>query len=747
MPEFDVTTQGKIDDLRVLYLAGDILDVYELVKVSWPSPDGNIWYATTQVDVESGTAPDTDGDPIEVRLMTDDEVETFQQVSLDATIGDEEIELNFWDADEDISTKLDTHGEGIKCELYYWFPQVDLLLPLWQGHFEYGDSEDPKSIAIRAVQGFRSSDTLVPGGGHYPHCAATFGGLLTTQAAIDENACPYNLHIGGAIGIDDPATTDPWTYCDRRTTASCTARGVNPLYHLSHRTITRSVQNNQTSGPNLLSTSKGNETALEQPVRVVMGRRRIYSMQVMAFRRDLNNGTPANGWFLAYYEACRGPIRSMSQHRFKVGDQEKNADPYHLGATRLGLKGQAAQPNDAWQLTTHGYSLVAYARYNFGWIDPSKVDPGDAEGSCVIEGLNDIRVYTDSTTYTEVYSTNRAWQIARILCDKIWGYGLDYSRLNIDSFIEAAEWCEQMVRYTDPFDTDWDHIRSDSHPELIGRKVQQQIDDMCIAGRLSKPYLFNGQIHLTPLKALDAGELAAAPVFTDTGDSPNIIWEGEGDEAMTTLRITKRLSVKDLANRVECNFDDSVKDWQNVPLRPVEDEDAQLAAGRLLGDNTKKVNKKEYNLLGVTSEAQAIKLAWTLLDLGPCDEGGLRNNLPITFMVWFADALTLHQDKVIKVVSQKLTKYGFQYFRVKGITRSSNLLYEITAQAYNETYMDALEADITPIEPTYCTVDGDCPEGMICVDGVCVIEPFPCRPGFGTVEHQDGMLIIPIDPC
>lgn len=746
-PVFDSGTQTKLDALRVIYLAGTTIEVHEMVRVDWPSPDGAMWYATDQIDESATVAPDTDGEPIYVRLLADDETDSFFPLNMDATIGDEEVDLDFWDADEDIATKLNTHGEGVTAEIYYWFPQVELLLSQWQGHFEYGDEEDATHIAIRAVQGFRSSDSTVPTGGHYPHCSAVFGGLFETQAEIDEGACPYNKQIsGGTIGNNDPDTGLPWTYCDRRTTQSCTDRAVDPKYHFSHRTTTRSVQNPQSSGPNLTSTSVDNTTGLEEPVVVVMGKRRRYGFSLLGYRRDLNNATPDRGWFLGQYEVCRGPVQSLSQFRFKVGDKEKPAESLHLGY-RYGFKGEIPYSADNWQLTTHTYSLVATAKYNFGWINAEEVDPKDATGSCLVEGLRDIRVYTDATTYTLEHTSNRAWQIAKILCDKIWGFGLDYSRLDIDSFIEAADWCEEFVRYTDPFDTDWDHVRSDSHVELIGRKVQQQIDDMCIAGRLSKPFMFQGKIHIVPLRKLTSGELADCPVFTDEGDSPNIIWEGEPGDETSTLKITKRLSVKDLANRIECKFDNAANDWLNVPLRPVEDEDAQLAAGRLFGDSTRKINKKEYNLMGVTSEAQAIKLAWTLLDLGPCDEGGLRNNLPLKFSIWFADALELHPDKVIKVVSSKLTKYGFEYFRVKSITRQPNLFVEITCQAYNEDYMDTLESTVTPVEPTYCTLDSDCPDGFVCVDGVCVIEPLPCRPGFGTISYANGTLTVPIEPC
>lgn len=744
MPEFDSTTQDKINDLRAIRQAGRIVEVQEIVKIEWPSPDGTIYYGVQSTDQTASVPPSF---PVVPRIVADsDGADTFLPVSVDASIGDEEVELVFYDADDTIADLMQDHGEGVRATLLYWFPQAELELEIWHGHLEYGSDENELTITIKAVQGFRSAEANVPGGGHYQFCSAVFGALLATQAQINAGACPYNKHIGGLIGNNDPDTSQPWTYCDRLSTQSCIDRSVNPLYHLSHRTIERSVQNNQTSGPNLLSTSQGNETGLEEPVRVIMGKRRVYGARLLAFRRDLNTNNPDRGFFLGQYEFCRGPIRSLTQMRFKVGNEEKPADPFHLNY-RLGDKGQAAYPDDNWQLTPHGYSLVAHAKYNFGWTNPADVDPGDAVGSGVVEGLNNIRVYTDSTTYTEEYSTNRVWQLLHLMTDKVWGYGLDHSRFNIDSWIDAADWAEQYVTFTDTFGTEWEHIRSESNVELIGRKVQQQVDDMCMAGRLSRPFLFNGEIHIVPLRALTEEELDACPVFRSTGDEntpPNIVIDENG---MSTLRIGERLSVKDLPNRIECTYDDAAQDWKKVPLRPIEDHDAQLAAGRLVGDGTLKINKKEFHLLGVTNESQATKLAWTLLDLGEFDNGGLQNNLPITFDVWYLDTLDLHPEKVVKIEDAKITKYGFDYFRVKKIKRKSDLICTITAQAYAQEYIEDLEVDTTPAEPVYCELDTDCPPGFVCVGGVCVIEPDPCRTGFGTVTYVDGILTVPIEPC
>jgi hypothetical protein len=870
MPVYDSATQDKIVLLRGLRALGTTLEVLELLQVDWP--DGTVYYAPTQVDEVASVAPPVS--PVEVRIIPDNEPNWFMPVQLEATIGDEEVDVEFWDEDGVFSDLLVEHGEGVKCVVHYWFPQVELMLPIWHGHMRVEDEADGFSVKVKIVQGFRSSEGDVPHRAHYAECQAVFGGVLDTQAEINEYGCPYNLHIGGGIGNNDPDTGLPWTFCTRLSPSNCTERGVNPLFHMSHQTVIAITANNQTHGPRLYSTSAGNENNLKEPVRVVMGTRRIRDMKVMAFARDLNNNTPTHGWFRALYEGPEGSIVGFSQSVFTVGGTEQSAIALHYGDRHGNFGDPPVDPG----LTPHGYSGTSHIRYNFGWVDPREVGPSDASASSIVTGLADIRVYASSAagtgllgeyfsdtawtdkvgeridagvnfplnqnspfigipssgfsarwsgrirpryseTYTftarhddafrlningtdvidetlygtdsgtialvadtdydiivelsqldapgynpweavlswesasqdleivprsclfqdgaegddsfvQMYTSNRVWQLARILCDKRWGFGYDYDRLDAQSFIEAAAWAEQPVSFTDAFGTVWSHVRSDSHVELIAKKVQQQVEDLCTAGRISKPFLFNGKIHVAPLRALTDDELDACPVFTDEGTSRNIAWEEQNDVDRSTLRWS-RVSDLELANRIEATFDDQAADYQERPVSPVEDVVQQLRAGRVVGDKARKTNVKKHSYLGVVNKPQAIKTSWAMLDLGPLDEGGLQNNLKLTFKIWFADAIDLHPEKVIKVESSKLTKYGFTYFRVKKIKRLDNLHYELTVQAYNETYMATFETDIAPIQPPI-----DPP-----------IDPPPCILSFGTITYENGALRIPIDPC
>jgi hypothetical protein len=741
MPVFDGTTLSKIAALQARRAAGYTDEVFQLVKIEWPSPDGSIYYSVIDPNQAATVAPGVS--PIDVRIIAENDPEWFLPVSVDSSIGDEELNIEMWDFDEAISTLMVDHGEGVKVFLYYYFPYNSLLLPMWHGHLRFEDEATIDAIKLTASQGIRSGESVIPSRGHYEWCSAVFGGLLLTQGQIDEGDCPFNLHIAGGVGINNPGTGLPWTFCDRKDHASCTARGVDTKYHLSHNGQSLVVQNNQTSGGSLFSTSQNNQTNLTEPVTVIVGTRRKYGMKVMHFRRDENRNNPEHGWFFAQYEGCEGPIKSITQVKVTVGGETK-FDPFHYAGYRLGGKAQTPYPSGNYRLTEHSYSGTSHILYNFGYVNPTKVNPEDASASALFEGLDNIRVYTNSTTYTSIFTNNRVWFLARVLCDKRWGYGYDYTDLDIDSFIAAADWVDDQVTFTDPFGTEWTHVRGSCDAELIGRKLQEQIEDICLAGRLSRPFLFNGKIHIVPLKALDSGELAACPVFTDEGDSPNIIWEDD----KSTLKI-KRKSSFELTNQVKINFDDILNNYQQRPLRPIEDLDAQLAAGRVLGKTTRKVNSKEYNLLGAVHEALATKVGWAILDLGPNDDGGLQNNCMPSFKAWVLDTLNLHVEKVIKIDSSRLTKYGFEYFRIKKIKHQADLTVELELVAYNETYMNAFEETAVITPPMLCSIDADCPAGYQCVNGTCVpiIDPPICEPDFGTVTYTNGVLRVPIDEC
>jgi hypothetical protein len=127
----------------------------------------------------------------------------------------------------------------------------------------------------------------------------------------------------------------------------------------------------------------------------------------------------------------------------------------------------------------------------------------------------------------------------------------------------------------------------------------------------------------------------------------------------------------------------------------------QLKAGRSFGDTSRRAVERPYTAFGVTTIGEAARLGNLLLDLGEFDEGGLANNLRATFLTWYLSAVDLHKYQIIRIESDKLDQINgaraaqnletFDYFRVRSMTRHSDLTVEISAQAYPVEYYERLE--------------------------------------------------------
>jgi hypothetical protein len=735
MPQLDETTLEKIAELRAISNNwSEELEVYELLKIDWLEGDA-VWYACLQIDEVSSAELPEEVSPVECRIIPKDTPAHFFELEQTSSMGDEEINLEIWDGgfwndatnefegEGDFADLVYDNGEGVRAEVYFWFPQVELLLSVWQGHLRTSEDSDAYIWKGKLANGFRSPNLPLPRRAHWQECQAVFGGLLETQEQIDENDCDFSLHVGGPVGTINPATGEPWTFCDRKNTTSCTLRGIDPLRHLSHRTQSVTTINNQTSGPQLYAISRGNETNLKKAVRVVMGTKRVRDMEILAFVRAYNNNTPDHGFFDAVYEGCEGPIKSFSSGGVTGPAGRKSASGIHYSYA-LGDMPQVAVSG----VTPHPYSGTALFRLNYGWVNPGTCSPENMRGDAVVSGLKDIRVYTDENTYTKIFTDKRVWQIARMLCDKRWGYGMDYARLGITTWIETGEWADNYVTFTDPEGTTYGFYRGISDVELVERTTQQQIEDMCLAGRFSRPFQFQGKTSIAPLRALTEDELDACPTLTDEGDSRNIIFEKIGGVNRSTLRRSQKSDL-DLPNRIESTFDDYQAEGKEQPA-VAEDVSLQLRAGRVEGSSTRRVTTKKNALLGVTQKGQAVAVSYFILWFGAFGDGGMLNNLEIKFKIWFLDALDLHVEKVIKVTSSQLARYGFEYFKIKEMKRAGNLVYEIKAQAHNN---DALaDFDVVTVAPPPFDPPPDWE---------------PCVLDFGTPSFADGNIVIPIEPC
>lgn len=709
MPEYDPTTQTKLDALQAL--TGADRKPAELVAIYWPSPTGTKIYSSAMY-TELPWWPDLAdaiesyfGDPIPITLTLIPDRTPFIDLPRAASISDDSINLTFSDLDDEFSDLLMDYGEGIRTEVFAYWPAVDLLLSMWRGMLHQPKEMNRDQVKITATSGWRAPQMLVPKRPFATSCPFIFGAFYDTQEAIDQaKGCPYNAHLtelerGGAPLIGVPGFTD----CPRRVKADCFERMTLPdsatqteNFWPGFETREDPIPNNQTKGPNLLAKSIGNESFLSDPIRVIAGERHVKALYLLAFRNELNNNHPEDGFGAALFAVSEGT--NLAMWEFRINGELVGIEHFQM---RMGALGQ--QPTD-WSPDVNSYSGTAHC---FGRIQGEfdNATASDYSGSIRVLGATDVRVYSDPNTYAEGYTTNRAWWLLHVLAHLRWGYGQDYPRFDIQSFIDAAAWCDEGVTLTDTHGNTFTGVRSTFNAEVTPRAIQQQVKDICTAGRLGIPFEFEGQDVVVPLRAEDVDD-PDIPAFTDEGANRNIVYDGVKSSLSWSV-----ISDETMTNQWTVNFDEAANggvDTQYI----FGDQAQQLRAGRAWGDRSKRVVNKSQAGYGINSAQEAARLGNSLLYLGPLDSGGILNPFSVKFTTWYSEAFNVQNYRLIKVVNAKLQSRMAAYFTARGLspypgadftcfrvmkyTRKGDLRVEIEAQQYATLEESPAEcADIT----------------------------------------------------
>lgn len=695
MPEYGIEIQDKLDDLQAL--TGAERKPSELVAIYWPTPTGLRLYSSAMY-TELPWWPDLPaaiesyfGAPLPITLTLIPDSTPFIDLPRAASISDDSINLTFDDKDDVFSNLLMLYGEGIRVEVFMYWPAVDLFLSYWRGMLHQPKEMTRDQVKITATSGWRAPNMLVPKRPHATSCPYIFGGLLATQEEIDyHKGCPYNVHIGGSIGV--PGFTD----CPRRVKADCTERLVVETFWPGFETRPDPIPNNQTKGPNLLARAFGNESNLNDPIRAIFGERYVKALNLLAFRNETNNNHPEDGFFAGLFEVGEGTLLALWE--FRMMGELVGAEHFQL---RLGALGQ---PASDWSPDVNSYSGTAHC---YGRIqgEPDNATASDYSASIRALGLSDIRVYSDPDTYIEGYTTNRAWCLLEVLANARWGYGQDYPRFDIQSFIDAATWCDEYVTLTDSNGNTFSGVRSTFNAEVTARAIQQQVKDICTAGRLGLPFEFEGKDVVVPLKAEDTDD-PGIPTFTDEGSSRNIIYDGAKSSLSWSV-----ISDETMTNQWTVNFDDASNGGVDTQFI-FGDQPQQLRAGRAWGDHSKRVVNKSQSGYGINSAQEAARFGNSLLYLGPLDTGGILNPFSVKFTTWYSDAFNVQNYKLIKVVNAKLQSRMLAYFSARGLepypdadftcfrvmkyTRKGDLRVEVEAQQY--ATLDIVESEPPVIE-------------------------------------------------
>lgn len=306
-----------------------------------------------------------------------------------------------------------------------------------------------------------------------------------------------------------------------------------------------------------------------------------------------------------------------------------------------------------------------------------------------------------SGTYRQ-FTNDRIWCLLDMMTNSKLGLSNPFSRFEANRWSETSYWGRQNVRFSftnaDGEVRNYDHTRTQFDCVVEGRPVAEQIVDVCRSGRLSVPFQHQGKYEITPFRAFTDAELAAAPVFYDSGSSQNVFWSDGTPSIVLETTPNDRIQ-----NEIKLVFEDGAFGDQERPIT-IRNTDQQALAGRSLGGNTLQEVTVQYAAFGVRNLNEAVKLGWGIEKFGVFDEGGSVNNGRLTLQVPRVHTLDVKRYGPIRVVSQILTDAHapklpngdtMEYFRVLRIRKVDKDKVEITAQVYNHEEYIAFEEVVT----------------------------------------------------
>lgn len=676
---FDLSSEIDPSALAALAALGPRARVQEIVTVEWQGGANTKHYGNTAVEDVSGFEGVTSLgiSAVEARFAK----MQFLDVPRSASIADDAVSLSFWDGDNAISDLYQTSGEGTRVAVSQYLADVGLLVEVFWGLLKAPKEGGGEFFKIDAATGFRSINLPLPNRWIQPGCPNIFGGvrrpdgsLLFTLAEAQANRCPHDRNQGGTVGIAG------FDSCPRDSTARCMERFGHTRFYGGFDIFLESEVVGS-GGNRFVAQTRGNESLQKRPLRVVYGTRVVKDLDLLGYQAQSGGSHPERGYLKSLWLVCEGRVQDV--YDFYVNDQY--VAPYHTWIER-GARGQSAT-----DFTPNGlnYSGTAVVRADVGPKDWRGVRGGDLSAQCRVIGKNDIRVYTTPTAYTEAYTNNPAWCLLDLLTNKTYGHRLSHDQLVIQDWIDLAAWCNEDAYSVDETGTAATITRATFNADLTERTAQEQISDICKYHRFTLPFNFNGKTRILPLRAE-----TPSPTFNDEGSNRNIIWEN----GKSTLTWSQK-SDAEIPNQIKMTFDDASRNYAETTF-PYDDFNQQMRAGMALGDNTVRVITKSHTAVGVTTFAEAARLARLLLDLGENEEGGLQNNVRIKFDTWspLADALKLHLGKVIDVPSPKLERFregpgiGFIPWRIVKMTRKANLRLTIEAQFHPLAYYAGVES-------------------------------------------------------
>lgn len=597
-----------------------------------------------------------------------------------------------------------TKAGAVRVELLGFFPEIAVEVRPWWGLLNPAFGPNQGILSLSATFGYTNPNSRMPRrllSATKCDAVTRFGGKLKTLAEVQANDCPYSLHLGGIIGLIDPATGLPYTSCPGDE-AACQARiGGDPerLPIVAFKRVAGSESVLNSKGNSTQAVTRGNDSLHNTPLQNVFGYRvlrqlpAVYSQIQLAPSGSNPNDGSVSAVFAVADHRCQGIVKNLFTHSDAVLPQINgqnvtispgtNANQYleRLGDIQqppLYLTGTMKAPN---------LSGVTHWRGNVKGNFAGKTE-ADIVGACSVEGNNEIELLAGVIAGTTLpgtlgYSVNTAECLYWQLQDQRTGAGESADDYVKEDWQELADRCADTLTVKDATGAAVTGTRATFNCQLDGRELRQQIYDWCVAGGFTIPFGFEGKkrVGLLAEEPLDEGQT----VFTDEGPEMNC----DSIRPIPTAPDYDQLVVY---------FEDAANNNIRRPLV----FDNELLRGERSGLAPR---TREMTLLGVTDFAQAVRRGQMIANLGPLSDGGWENPLRVELVTHWErpEVQTLFPYKLIPIRSRWLKLYRettsqrqFEWFHVLKMERDSRGYVTVLAQAWPVDYVAMLEDVNTP---------------------------------------------------
>lgn len=346
----------------------------------------------------------------------------------------------------------------------------------------------------------------------------------------------------------------------------------------------------------------------DHPIPVVYGTRKIGVIKVHKYVTDLPGGAQ-NELLHLICVLCEGDIDAIEEVFFdgvSENDPRWRKDKNNVNSAKwftvhryLGAANQpasapavAAIPN--WT-NNHTLNGLAYLYVVLQMDKDQSIWRGEPEITARVRG----RKIFDPRTNTTAFSTNPAIQLLDYLQNPIYGKGLNQNRLDLPSFIAAANFADETLNSTvivNGVPTPFSHKRFTGNQVVdTGKSVFSNVQQMLSAMRGSLP-IGSGVLRLQL-------ERDTSPVF---------YFSHGRSEQLNHATITGRIkssggSKKDRFNRVVVRFPNAALDFERDEVFYPDSEDPQFS--QWLAEDNGVLLEQNFEFNTITNKAEALQMA------------------------------------------------------------------------------------------------------------------------------------------